>query len=399
MRILSFNILAPHLFIHFWRSYAGDNSPPAIIDLASLINDKGLAISAALDIILEEYEPDIILLQETTDLSRIGLPHNRYSGLIKAINNHEQLIRTSLHSFDLVAESYKSVPMRWQFPSETDLGSKNPYSCSSGVSTYVRKGINSKTLVSDNKSKTPITVVEIINPKTMLPLTIVNVHVAMNYPHINLALDDIWTIVTEATKGNRCLKPSIQKTEMGTYGKQVHPRFTQQTEFDTSLRSCLNLAKPDQIECLKKSYVTAEQYETENYFNGDVIIAGDFNANTPEAKEDYYEWRNAHGIRSVILPKIDDMGTDRTTVIGEQHRINAYIISDYDDILIFHHADETVAMENVAKMGKLETFTAMQKTLSSRIIAKKELPMYFTDKSFEPMIVTDHKPMIIDVEL
>lgn len=79
MHVLSWNILAPSLFLTYWREYyAGDETESeagADVDayFATVVEAKAIGVACAIEDMIGQFNPDVICLQETTVLGAANL--------------------------------------------------------------------------------------------------------------------------------------------------------------------------------------------------------------------------------------------------------------------------------------------------------------------------------------
>lgn len=189
LKIVSWNILAPELFMYFWRSSYG----------LAVIGDKKYYDNVNFNRIqnvvarLRSYDADIICLQEVTN--------NTYTYL----NNLsiQQYIADTLN-YSVVSQSFKQSKFKYGYPPNEQF---LKYEVDSGVATLVKNNSNVKPIqriiVAENFGASPLFKSGIGSPFTLdqfylgqILFNVLNVHIRMQYPHISAPVNEVYTRIS-----------------------------------------------------------------------------------------------------------------------------------------------------------------------------------------------------------
>ncbi len=186
---LSWNVLAPELFMYFWRGSYGllTSTHKKYYDNIQL-NRINMMIQY-----IKGYDADILCLQETT---------NNIYPYLNNLSMQEYIAQQC--DYTIVSNSYKKSPFRYDYP---PVEQKRTYSVDSGVSTLVKNN-------SSVKFVKHIISAEDFGPSQLFPsgvgspfsanyfvqhnhqFYVVNVHIRMQYPHIHLSLDEVYNRIS-----------------------------------------------------------------------------------------------------------------------------------------------------------------------------------------------------------
>lgn len=165
MKVLSVNILAQGLLLSFWR---GSYGLPLLINQAAYDLVLSQRMTNLIELIKKE-DPDVLCLQETTIES------------IKYLT--EQL------PYTLIGESYKSSPFGFGYPPHEKGRTMN---VRTGVATLVRAGFACQLITTAENFGSVESPYVIICFEDKAMIKIINAHLKMNFPNIDLALGDLY---------------------------------------------------------------------------------------------------------------------------------------------------------------------------------------------------------------
>jgi endonuclease/exonuclease/phosphatase family metal-dependent hydrolase len=196
LRIVSWNVLAPELLLYFWRSSYGlkvrENNLHNYYDnqYYDKIHQRRFKNIVSY---FHTYSPDIICLQEVTDIKYPYLNH-------KTI---QQYIADEM-KMEVVSESFKQSRLKYSYP-PSEQNWKSSLDMDSGVAILIKNGVcqeANEIAIAENFGKSSLFKSGIGSPLNIVHLKcynknlyIANTHIRMNYPHIIDSLNEVYSRV------------------------------------------------------------------------------------------------------------------------------------------------------------------------------------------------------------
>lgn len=209
LKICSWNILGPELLFYFWRSSYGlsfvDKKSKGVLPHDYYDHVTGMRIGNIIEY-LKGGNFDIILLQETST-TKYSIVGGVFVQDDMGLAVHE-IIADAL-GYNIVSESYKTGLFMTGLPPFEQDKNKTVRKSYSGVATLAKPDFVFQNVVSANTCKGKVVSPFTLDALIMAPigykgcgnkgplLYIGNVHVKMNYPHINESIDEIYNCIAD----------------------------------------------------------------------------------------------------------------------------------------------------------------------------------------------------------